>query len=51
MTPAINSSTLVDENITIKKMESLEPLPAKPPLESPPKKKARIEKGKRFDLI
>ena len=52
MTPAINSSTLVDESVTIKNMESLEPLAAKPPLESPPKKKARTERrGEKFDSI
>ena len=42
MTPAIDSTALVDENSKSKDMESLEPLTAKPPVVAePPHKKSR----------
>ena len=45
MTPAIDSSALVDEGITIANINRLERTSEKSTLENPVNKKARIEKG------
>ena len=45
MTPAIDSSTLIDESVTIQNINDLESSPTKSTLETPLKKKPRLEKG------
>jgi hypothetical protein len=45
MPPVIDSTALVDESVTIQNMARLESPSEKSTLESPKKKKARLEKG------
>ena len=45
MAPAIDASTLTDENITIQNVNSFDSPTSVSTLESPLRKKARVEKG------